>query len=374
MARILYGVAGEGFGHSSRSSLIGKQLIDAGHDVLFAASRKSLCYLSQYFPDRVREVYGLHFVFQQGKVRPVKTFWSNLTGYSKGIGINRRLFRDAVRPFAPDVVLSDFEPFSAWWAWRNRVPCISLDHEHMLTLCRLDPIPGHRMDQFLATLVTRGYHTGANAYMILNFFRSPLKNSSAVLSPPVVREQVRRMRPQRGEHITMYLTGTVPGVREQLCGILKQFPGQRFFVYGFDVDQEDGNLLFKKTSTEGFLEDLASCRGAAGTAGFSLISECLHFRKKMLLSPVRCQFEQIVNAHYVQKTGWGRSIRELNCDEMDRFLSEVDSKPDEADSTILWPDNGAFFRILEKTLTNIGLNISLENMSAAGPSNEKNIR
>ena len=32
MARIIYGVAGEGFGHSSRSHLIGQRLIDAGHD------------------------------------------------------------------------------------------------------------------------------------------------------------------------------------------------------------------------------------------------------------------------------------------------------------------------------------------------------
>ena len=30
MAKILYGVAGEGFGHSSRSELIGKRLVEAG--------------------------------------------------------------------------------------------------------------------------------------------------------------------------------------------------------------------------------------------------------------------------------------------------------------------------------------------------------
>lgn len=39
MAKILYGVAGEGFGHSSRSELFGRRLIEAGHEVMFAASR-----------------------------------------------------------------------------------------------------------------------------------------------------------------------------------------------------------------------------------------------------------------------------------------------------------------------------------------------
>ena len=47
MARIIYGVAGEGFGHSSRSHLIGQRFIDAGHDVMFVGSQKSLLYLKR---------------------------------------------------------------------------------------------------------------------------------------------------------------------------------------------------------------------------------------------------------------------------------------------------------------------------------------
>ena len=37
MAKIIYGVAGEGFGHSSRSHLIGQRLLDAGNDVIGAS-------------------------------------------------------------------------------------------------------------------------------------------------------------------------------------------------------------------------------------------------------------------------------------------------------------------------------------------------
>ncbi len=53
MAKIIYAVAGEGFGHSSRSHLIGQRLIDAGHDCVFVGSQKSLLYLKQYFGERV---------------------------------------------------------------------------------------------------------------------------------------------------------------------------------------------------------------------------------------------------------------------------------------------------------------------------------
>ena len=58
MARIIYGVAGEGFGHSSRSHLIGQKFLDAGHDCIFVGSQKSLVYLKQYFGECVKEIMG----------------------------------------------------------------------------------------------------------------------------------------------------------------------------------------------------------------------------------------------------------------------------------------------------------------------------
>ena len=71
MAKIIYAVAGEGFGHSSRSHLIGQRFIDAGHDVMFVGSQKSLIYLKQYFKDRVKEIFGLSFAYDKGFVDPL---------------------------------------------------------------------------------------------------------------------------------------------------------------------------------------------------------------------------------------------------------------------------------------------------------------
>jgi uncharacterized protein (TIGR00661 family) len=78
MAKIIYGVAGEGFGHSSRSHLTGQRLIDAGHDVMFVGSQKSLLYLKQYFGQRVREIFGLSFAFVDGQQAELRTFQRTL--------------------------------------------------------------------------------------------------------------------------------------------------------------------------------------------------------------------------------------------------------------------------------------------------------
>ncbi|MHC4743282.1 MAG: glycosyltransferase family protein, partial [Planctomycetota bacterium] len=314
MARIIYGVAGEGFGHSSRSHLIGQRLIDAGHDVMFVGSQKSLLYLKQYFGERVKEIFGLSFAFQDGRIDKSETLKRNLLRLPDGNRHNDELFKEHFEPFDPELIISDFEPFSAWWAWRNGVPFMSIDHEHVLTLCKLEHRTRNWFARLTAETVAKCHYVGAASYVVINFFEAPLRIESAVLAPPVVRPLIEELMPTAGEHILLY--STIGSNHEQLCEILTQFGDQKFFIYGFDkamatpLDQK--NCIFKKRSTEGFLSDLASSRGVIASAGFSLLSECLYLKKKMLLQPVAGQYEQVINAHYIEKLGLGLGAKELD--------------------------------------------------------------
>ena len=38
MAKIIYALSGQGLGHTSRVLLVGRYLLEQGHDVIFAAS------------------------------------------------------------------------------------------------------------------------------------------------------------------------------------------------------------------------------------------------------------------------------------------------------------------------------------------------
>ena len=154
MARIIYAVAGEGFGHSSRSHLIGRRFLDAGHDVMFAGSQKSLLYLKQYFGERVREIFGLSFSYIDGRIDKSETLKKNLLKLPEANRLNDELFKKHFEPFRPELVISDFEPFSAWWAWRKKVPFISIDHEHVLTLCELEHPVKNWFSRLTAGIVT----------------------------------------------------------------------------------------------------------------------------------------------------------------------------------------------------------------------------
>lgn len=359
MAKIIYAVCGEGLGHCTRSHLIGQRLVDAGHNVMFVGSKNSLLYLKQYFGPPladVKEIFGLSYAYGKGYVDPIRTVKKNLVKFPEGHKQNKELFKKHFEPFKPDLVISDFEPFSAWWAWRNKVPFISIDNEHVLTLCKLEHQAKKWFSRLTASVVVRCHYVGAAAYVIMNFFKAPLRIDSAVLAPPIVRPIVCALRPAEGEYILVYST-TGTG-EDQLREILGKFGGQKFYVYGFNKSAEYKNCIFKERSIEGFLADLASARGVIASAGFSLISECMYLKKKMLLLPLAGQYEQIINAHYVQKLGLGLSAEELDERILATFLDELD-KPMPTDERIIWPDNNKFFQILQRELSKLPTSICI---------------
>jgi len=356
MARIIYAMAGEGFGHASRAHFIGQRFLDAGHDVLFAASLRALQYLRPYYGERVKEIFGLSYNYSKGYVDPRATVWKNLKQFPQGHRVNREFFEHVCKPFQPDLVVTDFEPFCAQWAWRHHVPFLSIDNEHLLTLCRLD----HQFRDFFghlnATVVVRCHYFGARAYVITNFFRAPVKSGKAVLAPPLVRPAIARLQPSEGDHIVVYTTtGTQ---EEQWRDVLGRFAPRKFYVYGFNKNAEWKNCTFKETSTEGFATDLAAASGVIASAGYSLISECLYLRKKMLLLPLGGHYEQIMNARYAEKLGLGVSAPQVEESVVARFLDRLGA-PMPQDDRILWPDNERFLETLRGVLSRLDLPVSI---------------
>ena len=356
MSRIIYAVAGEGFGHSSRAHLIGQRLIEAGNEIIFAASLKSLEYLQQYFGDRVKPGFGLSFAYHKGKVKTVRTVKKNLLKVPSAVRESKELLKKHFRDFEPDIVLTDFEPVTAWWAFVKRVPFVSIDNEHLLTVCKLEHKRKNLYPRFTSFVVTKSYYFGADKYIVLNFFKAPLKTAKACLAPPIIRPEVMQLKAIDSGTIVFYTT-TAYG-KERLIRKFGAFPGRQFIIYGFDVDEQIRNCTFKKRSTEGFLDDLASCSGVISSAGFSLISECLYLKKKMLLLPIPGQYEQIINAQYVEKFGLGISADRLKGPVIKHFLETLE-KPFSSDERILWPDNEKFFQILQNTFNSMNLPIKV---------------
>jgi hypothetical protein len=161
---------------------------------MFVGSQKSLLYLKQYFGERVKEVFGLSFAFEGERIDKSETLKRNLLKLPEANRQNDELFKKHFEPFEPELMVSDFEPFSAWWAWRKNVPFISIDHEHMLTLCKLDHPVKNWFSRLTASVVTECHYVGAVVYIVINFFRVPLR-IDRLGRPGAADCQARRQRP-----------------------------------------------------------------------------------------------------------------------------------------------------------------------------------
>ena len=94
-------------------------------------------------------------------------------------------------------------------------------------------------------------------------------------------------------------------------------------AYGFGRGGREGNITFKKPSLDGFLQDLVNCKAIIANAGFSLVTEALHLGKPYLAIPVNHQFEQIFNAYWLDKMGYGAYWEDLNKERVESFLYNV---------------------------------------------------
>jgi uncharacterized protein (TIGR00661 family) len=312
MANILYGVNGEGSGHSTRAKEVISHLQEVGHTVRVVSFDRGLRNLSEAFD--VTEIFGFRFAYVNNRMRYRRTLAKNLITAPRAARSIARLTRQT-KDWKIDLVITDFEPLSCRVGHHRRLPVISIDNQHCLTNTAVS-LPSHfRRDAAAARLVTRLMTPRADAYLVTSFFPARVKKRNTFLFPPILRREVLNTTPVSGDYLLVYVTSPSP----DLARLLRQVR-ENFVAYGFGFEGRQDNILFKKPETEGFLHDLAGCKGIVANAGFSLVSEALHLGKPYLAVPVKNQFEQIFNAYYLDKTGYGGWWKDLNKERIESFL------------------------------------------------------
>ena len=304
--KILYGVVGEGLGHAMRSRVVLEHLVASGHEVHVMASGRAVEFLSKRFSG-VHQIHGYHMILEENRVRRAKTLWSNVTGGLTGTPKNIAAYFELVDAFRAEAVISDFESWTWLYAKNHRLPVISIDNMQVINRCSLDArvIAGHEAEFALTRAFVKAKLPFCHRYLITTFFRPPVRKARTSLHAPILRPEILAATATRGDHLLVYQTG---GGDEALLGALRA-TGLECRVYGvrrdLDADVRDGNLVYRPIGEQSFIADLASCRGVIASAGFTLMGEAVYLRKPMLAVPLARQFEQLVNARYLDLLGYG---------------------------------------------------------------------
>ncbi len=319
--KLLYGVVGEGMGHATRSSVILRHLLDQGHEVRVVVSGKAAEYLGKYFPN-VERIEGLSMSFEDSRLDKSQTAWNFIKNLPEMIGENFKAFISMGEHFSPDAVISDFETFSYLFAKNHEVPVISIDNMQVLNRCELEiDIPEAEYNAYvMAKTVVKGKLPGCDHYMITSFFFPPVRKKNTALYPPILRPKILDAETSVGDHLLVYQTTTT---NERLLNVLKKLdvPCK---VYGLHRDEVLGKVELKGFSEDGFIKDLASARGVLATGGFSLMGEAIYMKKPLLAVPLSGQFEQTLNAVYLEKLGYGEHHTELNVAGAHHFVDHLD--------------------------------------------------
>jgi uncharacterized protein (TIGR00661 family) len=252
----------------------------------------------------------------------------------------------------PTAIVSDFESWAWYFGRRQKIPVISVDNMQVINRCEHDGfVTRSRCSDFrVARLAVKAKLPRCFHYLVSSFFFPPVRKKYTTLVPPILRPEILEARREPGEHVLVYQTAAS---NTKLLPVLQELP-LSFRVYGMNRDEDLGNVTLRSFSETGFVDDLRTARAVIAGGGYSLMGEAVHLRVPMLSVPIVGQYEQELNARYLQKLGYGRFTSELTDGVVRDFLSGLDAH-DEALKRYRPQDNSMLFSLLDECLHRIDM-------------------
>ncbi len=282
--RVLYAIQGTGNGHLSRARDIIPALRQRCEtDILVSGTQADVI-----LPFDVNyNLKGLSFIFgKKGGVDVWNTY----------IKANMKRLREEIKSIPIkkyDFVINDFEPVSAWACLKKKVPCISLSHQGAL----LDKnVPKPKGNDVFGKYILRNY-APSQKRVGLHFCKY-----SKNIYTPVIRKEIRDLEIIDKGHYTVYLPSYDD---KQLIENLRKFKGVRWQIFSKHNKKViiNENIEIYPLSNDSFISSMASATGVLCGAGFETPAEAMFMGKKLLVIPMKSQYEQRCNAIALKSMG-----------------------------------------------------------------------
>ena len=282
--KILYAIQGTGNGHISRARDI-IPILKKNHevDILISGTQADV-----ELPYPVKYKYnGLGFVFgKKGGIDLLETFKrSNLEVFFLEI--------NCLPVQTYDLIINDFEPISAWACYQKNKKCIGLSHQNAV-LNKNAPQPKHT--DLIGKAVLKKYAPTTIQY---GFHFKPYDNN---IFSPVIRQEVREQAVTSRGHYTVYL----PAYNDKrITKVLKQCNNVNWEAFSKHNKKalKEKNISIYPINNKDFIKSMATSEGVLCGAGFETPAEALFMRKKLLVIPMKGQFEQQCNAAALKEMG-----------------------------------------------------------------------
>lgn len=305
--RILYAIQGTGNGHIARAEDIIPILRQHGDLDLFVSGAQADIKLSS--PVKYKSK-GLSFYFgKRGGVDLVKTFRKNSSKE-----VYKEIKNFPVEKY--DLVINDFEPITAWACLKKDIPCVALSHQSAL-LSDLSPRP--KSFDPVGEWILKNY-APVKEHVGFHFARFD-KN----IFTPVIRTRVREAKVQDLGHYTVYLPAYDD---KKLVPLLLRMSKIKWQIFSKHARKpySVGKLSVFPVDNEAFTTSMASSSGVLCGAGFETPSEALFLGKKLMVVPMKGQYEQHYNAAALKGLGVPviKKVKRKNVDKIEAWVGSTD--------------------------------------------------
>ena len=282
--KILYAIQGTGNGHISRAKEIVPALLKRSQvDLLLSG-----CQADVKLGHKINYSYkGFSFYFgKKGGIDFGKTIKKN--NFFRFI---KEIINCPVKNY--DLVINDFEPISAWACKLRGVKCISLSHQSALYTKN---VPEPYFYNFLGKFIIKHYASSK-----FNYGFHFKKYNENVFSP-IIRNDIRLLKRTEKDHYTVYLPAYSD---EKLISVLSKIKGIKWKVFSKHADKyyQRKNVYIKPIHSKKFEKSIASCTGILCGAGFETPAEAIYLKKKLMVIPMKNQYEQHFNARALEELG-----------------------------------------------------------------------
>ena len=286
--KILYGIQGTGHGHLSRArELLPVLEKKVDLDVLISGYENYMPFIEEF--SVVYKKRGISLKYDsKGGVSLYDTFRQlNLKQFL--LDVNTITIDDY------DLVISDYEPVSAWAAWKAGVPCVGASHQASFESPntprppKKSLLPEILLRQFAPCSRPVGFH---------------FKRYDSFIHPPLIRKRIQEQEPgaEVGNHISVYLPAHHP---EVLVPLFQSIGNTPFHLFSGQVQREywDGNVRLHPIDNTAFVDSLTQSLGVITGGGFETCAEALYLGKKLMVVPIAYQYEQMCNAAALKEMG-----------------------------------------------------------------------
>ena len=302
--KILYVVQATGNGHISRAIEILPYLKNYGEVDIFLSGANSTLELTEPVKYRSKGL-SLFYTCKGGL---------NYPRIIRQLSISR--IRKEIRDLPVenyDLVLNDFDCITSLACSRKKIPSVNFGHQASFISSQT---PRPQKISNAGEWILKNYARGTQ-HVGLHF-----KAYDHFILSPVIKKNILKAEAEEGEHITVYLPSYCQAELLRFFEPLKDF---RFQIFCWEVQkpQQYGHISFLPVSNNGFNESMIQCKAIICGAGFETPAEALHLQKKLMVMPIRGQYEQACNAAALQQLGV-RSFRQLDEDFTTLFTHWID--------------------------------------------------